>query len=179
MSIKNNLIAIAAVSTDGTIGIDNEIPWRIPEDFKHFRKTTIGHTLLVGYTTYLTLPEKAFEGRNYIILNSESEKKWDALRDGVVQFNNLNDLSEHLKYLNEKNETVFLAGGAMMYNTFIDQCGESIITWVYKEFPNGNRKFPIDKIFSDFELVKETDISKSVTGLSYKTSYYKNNNGNR
>ena len=61
-------ILIAAVSVDGVIGIDNEIPWRIPEDFKHFRNTTMGNMLLVGYNTYKTLPAKAFEGREYMVV---------------------------------------------------------------------------------------------------------------
>jgi dihydrofolate reductase len=66
------LIIIAAVSVDGVIGIGDKIPWRIPEDFQHFRETTMGHMLLVGYNTYKTLPEKAFEGREYIVLNSNN-----------------------------------------------------------------------------------------------------------
>lgn len=67
--MKSKLIIIAVVSTDGVIGIDNEIPWRIPKDFQHFRKTTMRHMLLVKYNTYLTLPEKAFESCNYFVLN--------------------------------------------------------------------------------------------------------------
>lgn len=60
-------IIIAAVNVDGVIGIDNQIPWRIPEDFQHFRRTTMGNMLLVGYNTFITLPEKAFEGGKYMV----------------------------------------------------------------------------------------------------------------
>ncbi|MHA1169887.1 MAG: dihydrofolate reductase, partial [Candidatus Hodarchaeales archaeon] len=64
------LVIIAAVSVDGVIGIGDDIPWYIPEDFKHFKKTTMGNMLLVGATTFKTLPKKAHEGREFIILNS-------------------------------------------------------------------------------------------------------------
>ena len=42
-------------------------------------------------------------------------------------------------------EQIFVAGGAMVYDTLIDYCDEAIITWVNKIIPEGNKKFPIDK----------------------------------
>jgi len=166
------LIAIAAVALDGTIGIGNEIPWKIPEDFKHFRNTTIGHTLLVGYNTYLSLPEKAFEDRRYIVLNSYSERGWDVLREGVIQYNNLNSLLHHLEYLKDV-ETVFLAGGAMIYDTLINRCDEAIITWVNKTFEKGDKKFPIDKLFTNFEVINDSAWIRSKSETLYKITTYK------
>jgi dihydrofolate reductase len=168
---KNKLIAIAAVAIDGTIGVGDKIPWRIPEDFKHFRNTTMGHTLVVGYNTYITLPEKAFEGRKYLVLNSNSDKAWDCLRDGVIQYNKLPDLLGYLEYLQDV-DTVFIAGGAMMYNTLIDYCDKAIITWVY-EAPEGDKNFPVAKLFTDFTLLDEGLMCLSTTGIAYKINTYK------
>ena len=40
-------IAIAAISENRAIGKDGKIPWYIPEDFKHFKETTLGHTIVM------------------------------------------------------------------------------------------------------------------------------------
>jgi len=168
-------IAIAAVSIDGVIGIDNEIPWRIPEDFKHFRNTTMGNVLLVGYNTYLSLPPKAFEGRDYIVLNGGNPFNHDD-KSNIYQFKDFATVYELLSNDKSKLEKVFIAGGAMIYDTLIDYCDEAIITWVNKVIPNGNKKFPIDKLFANFEVINDGDWLKSSTGLLYKVTYYKKEN---
>jgi dihydrofolate reductase len=168
MSVK--LIIIAAVSVDGVIGIDNEIPWRIPEDFKHFRNTTMGNMLLVGYNTFKTLPPKAFEGREYIVLNSN-----DPIEDlvGVYQFRELSTVFYLIEDDKTKFDKIFVAGGAMVYDTLIDHCDECIITWVNKEIPNGNKRFPIVKLFTNFEVYSDQDWQMSKTGLEYRIVFYK------
>ena len=145
---KPKLIAIAAVALDGTIGIDDKIPWRIPEDFKHFRETTMGNLLIVGNITYHTLPDKAFEGREYIVLN---HNRFKTDRPKVYQFS---DIDMVLMLLNNLHfDKVFIAGGASIYNAMIDYCDEAIITVVNSPFLNGNKKFPIEKLVSDFEIL--------------------------
>ena len=167
------LIIIAAVSVDGVIGINNEIPWRIPEDFKHFRNTTMGNMLLVGYNTFKTLPPKAFEGREYIVLNAD--QPIEDLVD-VYQFRNLDTIFSILnsKYLDF--DKVFVAGGAMVYDSLIDYCDECIITWVHDFFPNGNKMFPIGKLFANFDVYSDQDWQKSKTGTLYKITFYRKNN---
>ena len=43
---------IVARAHDGVIGRDNTLPWRLPEDLKHFKATTTGHTLVMGRRTF-------------------------------------------------------------------------------------------------------------------------------
>lgn len=167
------LIIIAAVSVDGVIGIGNEIPWRIPEDFKHFRNTTMGNMLLVGYNTYKTLPPKAFEGREYIVLNA-NEPIEDLV--GICQFRNLDMIFSVLDTPNTDFNKVFIAGGAMVYDSLIDYCDEAIITWVNDFFPQGNKMFPIGKLFANFEVVSDQEWQKSKNGPLYKITYYRKNN---
>lgn len=170
--MKNcKLIIIAAVSTDGIIGIDNQIPWRIPEDFKHFRNTTMGSMLLVGYNTYLTLPEKAFEGREYIVIGNQNRPHVE--RTEVYKFNNIHDTLELLNSANNDVDKIFIAGGAQIYDSLIDYCDEAYITWVNINVPNGNKKFPIVKLFTTFEVETDQDWQESKTGLKYRIVKYK------
>lgn len=170
--MKNcKFILIAAVSVDGVIGIDNEIPWRIPEDFKHFRNTTMGNMLLVGYNTYKTLPAKAFEGRYYMVVTGGNP-----IEDVSPDIYHFRELDTILHLLNDEKtdiEKVFVAGGAMVYDTMIDHCDECIITWVNKSYPNGNKRFPIDKLFANFEVYSDQDWQTSKIGMLYKVTYYK------
>jgi dihydrofolate reductase len=164
------LIIIAAVSTDGIIGVDNEIPWKIPEDFQHFRRTTMGNMLLVGYNTYLTLPEKAFEGREYMVLVGENQIAES--RKGVYQFRKLDTILYLLHHDRVDIKRVFVAGGAMVYDALINYCNEAIITWVNKTIPNGNKRFPIDNLFANFTAVDDSGWIMSKTGIEYKIRKY-------
>jgi dihydrofolate reductase len=164
------LIIIAAVSVDGVIGIDDQIPWRIPEDFRHFRETTMGHMLLVGYNTYKTLPPKAFEGREYMVLNSSAPIEF---RPETYQFRHLDTILGTLNSSNNDVDKVFVAGGAMVYDTLIDYCDECIITWVNINLPNGNKRFPIDKLFANFVAYRENGWHNSKNNFLYKITYYR------
>lgn len=175
--MSKKIVIIAATSLDGVIGIDEKIPWRIPEDFKHFRETTMGHTLVVGYKTYLTLPPKAFDGRKYLILNSdiESDVCYDRGRDDiptsdVVQFKSINVLMEHVDLL--QDDEIFIIGGESVYNQFINECDECIITLVNKTVPNGNKLFPIGILNEKFYVYEDYDWCLSSTGTMYKIMKY-------
>jgi len=171
--VKIKLIAIAAVSVDGIIGVGNNIPWKIPEDFNHFRKTTIDHTLIVGSTTFHTLPEKAFENRRFIVLNGGNY--FECNRPNVKQFASLNELmclvDENPRDFTDDDE-IYVIGGAGIYESLIDLCDEVIITWVGKSYPYGDKKFPIDKIFTDFDIYSDEDWHRSTTGELFKICHY-------
>ena len=165
------LIIIAAVSVDGVIGIGDNIPWRIPEDFKHFRETTMGNMLLVGATTFKTLPPKAHEGREFIILNSGERLSLKGVQ--YYQFSKLGVVLDLLYHPNVKLDKVYVIGGASIYEQFIDYCDEAIITWVDKTYPEGDKKFPVNKIFANFEETKAERPMESKTGIRYQITYYK------
>lgn len=177
--MKNyKLIAISAVSVDGVIGIDGEIPWHISEDFKHFRNMTMGHALIIGINTYLTLPEKAFEGREYFVLDKDGVVA--IKRSNVATFETIDQLLQHIdkKFANSapienENNLVFVAGGAMVYNSLIDYCDEAVITWVNKFYLNGNKFFPIEKLFANFASTDDGDWLTSKSEILYKVVKYK------
>jgi dihydrofolate reductase len=163
------LIAIAAVSLDGVIGIGEKIPWRISEDFKHFRNTTMGHTLIMGYNTFKTLPKKALEGRVYVVL---TKNNYAEDNENILYADSIELAVMKAKAIN--NGKVFIAGGAITYDSLLEYCDEAIITWVNKSYPEGDKKFPVDVILTDFNYVSETDWIMSKEGISYKITNYTN-----
>lgn len=164
------IIIIAAVSLDGVIGIGDNIPWRIPEDFQHFRETTMGNILLVGATTFQTLPLKAHESREFLILNSG--KRFRLKGKQYYQFSSLDMILDLINLPNLDYDKVYVIGGASIYNQLIDHCDEAIITWVNKTYPEGDKRFPISKLFTNFDVHSDQDWQQSKTELSYKITYY-------
>jgi len=169
------LIAIAAVSIDGIIGVDNEIPWYIPEDFNHFRKTTMGSCIVVGYNTYLTLPQKAFEKRMYLVLNNQISHIIQ-LKPNVFQIPSIDMLMQIITNSDFKCDKVFVAGGAMIYESLLNLCDEAVITWINKKIEWGNKKFPMHILSNNFNPI---DISSnwcvSKNRIEYKIIHYTKN----
>jgi len=164
------LIIIAAVSTDGVIGVGDYIPWRIPEDFRHYRDTTMGNMLVVGATTFKTLPKKAHEGREFMILNSGEPIDLDGAN--YYQFSKLDTVLDLLHHPNVMLDEVYVIGGSSIYYLMIDYCDEAIITWVDKTYPEGDKMFPIDKLFTNFTEVNAPSWKTSETGIRYKVNRY-------
>jgi len=169
---KMKLIIIAAVSVDGVIGIGDNIPWRIPEDFKHFRETTIGNMLLVGATTFKTLPPKAHEDREFIVLNG-GDYIQELPSKGYYQFKRLDVVLELLGNGRNDFDKIYVIGGASIYEQLIDYCDEAIITWVNKTYPEGDKRFPVIKLINDFTITGETVWMKSKTDYVFKHVNYK------
>lgn len=94
---QNNLI--------GKKGTDNGMPWHNSEDFKHFRSTTLNHTLLMGKTTYQAIG-KPLPKRHTIVLSHNFE-------DDRVEV--VDDLVGTIKAFKERGEDLFISGGASVY----------------------------------------------------------------
>ena len=64
---------IVAVADNWGIGIKNQLPWHIAEDLKYFKATTKGFPVIMGRTTYFSLPFRPLKGRKNIVLNLGGE----------------------------------------------------------------------------------------------------------
>ena len=68
MSAAPHLAIIAAVARNGVIGIDNRLPWKLPEDLRHFKATTLGHPVIMGRKTWESLG-RPLPGRMNIVVS--------------------------------------------------------------------------------------------------------------
>lgn len=60
---------IVATDSNGTIGVDGEIPWDLPEDRHYFRDTTMGALVVMGRKTYDSLPNHSLPGRTIVVIS--------------------------------------------------------------------------------------------------------------
>ena len=59
--------AIAAMALNRVIGKGSKIPWHLPEDFKWFKKTTMGHPILMGRRTFESIGKPLAGRRNLVV----------------------------------------------------------------------------------------------------------------
>ena len=68
MSAGTRIYLVVAIASNGVIGKDGKLPWRLPEDLKHFKKVTMGHPIVMGRRTWESLPG-ALPGRENIVVS--------------------------------------------------------------------------------------------------------------
>src|SRR3954469_17655108 len=104
--------AIAALSKNGVIGKNNDLPWKLPDDMKFFMETTKGHHVIMGRKNYESLPPKfrPLPNRTNIVITRQ--KNFSAPGCDVV--NSLEAAIEIAKAHNEGE--VFIIGGAEIFN---------------------------------------------------------------
>ena len=122
---------IAAVARNGVIGAGGAIPWHLPEDFAHFKATTLGHTLVMGRATYESIG-RPLPGRTTIVVTRDPE--WSA--EGVFVTHSL----EEALAMGGDDE-VYVAGGATVYEAALAVADVQLISEVDLE-PEGDTFYP-------------------------------------
>lgn len=116
---------IAAVGPGRIIGDGRSMPWHIPEDLKHFKRTTMGHPMVMGRRTFETMG--ALPGRRSIVLSRDPS----FAADGVEVAGSL-DAAVQLAASGEGGEDVFIVGGGEIYRLAMDRSDRLIITEVHQ-----------------------------------------------
>jgi dihydrofolate reductase len=124
---------VAAVADNGVIGASGGIPWRIPEDFAHFKRVTLGHTLVMGRATYDSIG-RALPGRTTIVLTRDPV--WSA-PDVLVAAS----LNEALALAAGLPGEVMVAGGAAVYAAALPVADAQVLTEVHLS-PEGDTFYP-------------------------------------
>lgn len=126
MSSGMKLSMIYARSENYCIGKAGGIPWRLPGDFQHFKRTTMGHTLIMGRATYEEIGA-ALPGRLTVVLTSRSGY---AAADGVVVAPSI-ELA--LERASAHSDEAFIAGGARLYREMFERVERVYETVVHAE----------------------------------------------
>jgi len=149
---------IAAHDPHLAIGKDGGLPWHYPEDLKHFKQTTLGHTIIMGRGVFEELNNIPLPGRNNIVLTTTRNY------DNVDTYESLEDA---LEALNNEDE-VFIIGGGVLYRQTINIADKMIITEIHKEY-DGDTFFPEyrDDIGDVWEE-KDRDIREKLSFVTYQ-----------
>ena len=138
MGEKFNYRAIAAMAENRVIGNHNTIPWHLPEDFKWFKKTTMGQTLLMGRKTFDSIG-RPLPGRQTIILSRNQLSIPDTQTVNTIE--SIESVAT--------SDTIWIAGGAEIYQLMLPRCSDLYLTRVHQR-PVGDTFFP--EFENHFEL---------------------------
>jgi dihydrofolate reductase len=136
--------AIAAMSLNRVIGADGKIPWRLPEDMKFFKQTTLGHVILMGRKTYESLG-RPLPGREHWVVSRTADFA------GVRMIRDLAEIAEP-----QDGRELFLIGGAELYAQLLPQCSELLLTHVKAEVAGDAFFPPFESEFEEAEILLET-----------------------
>jgi dihydrofolate reductase len=130
------LVLIVAMAKNGVIGVDGDLPWRIPDDLKRFKKLTLGHPCIMGDVTYESLPPKfrPLPGRENIVLTLDPEYE----APGATVKYSWDEALDHCK----GKEVAFICGGATIYREGIKRADRLEITLVERDV-DGDTYFPV------------------------------------
>lgn len=154
------LSIIVAIAKDGVIGLNNTLPWHLPEDLRRFKALTMGHHIIMGRKTYESLG-RLLPGRTTVIVTrNKTYKVGGALT--------VHSLESALKLCSADVEP-FLIGGAELYKNGLERATKLYITQVHAEFV-GDAFFP-EVDFDDWQLIEKKD-HISTSGLEYSDLIY-------
>lgn len=126
---------IAAVAKNGVIGRGNDMVWRLPEDQRHFRQLTLGAPVVMGRSTWDSLPARfrPLPGRRNVVLTRQPQ--WQAPGAEVVH-----TLDAAWRLLQD-SPRVFVIGGAQVYALALPRADELLLTEIERAF-DGDCHFP-------------------------------------
>lgn len=120
---------IYARAANGVIGLDNTMPWHLPEDLAHFKQLTSGNPVVMGRKTWDSLPARfrPLPGRTNIVVTRNAD--WSA--EGVVR---ASSLQEALQAGAQHSDTVWVMGGAQIYAQALPLADVVEVTLIHKDF---------------------------------------------
>lgn len=125
---------IAAISINKAIGKEGNLLWHLPKDFEHFRKSTMGHVIIMGRKTFESLP-KLLPKRKHIIVSKNMDYQ---PKECIV----CHSLDEALEKALEIDENPFVIGGGQIYKATMPLAQKIVLTRVEAIFENADTFFP-------------------------------------
>jgi len=126
---------VVAASENQVIGKGNELPWRLPDDLKFFKKLTTGKPVLMGRKTFESLG-RALPDRLNIVLSRTVPQ----LPEEVLHFD---ALPEAMDYLDQKDVAeVCIIGGGILFAETLSQADQVFLTRVHTHIDGGDAFFP-------------------------------------
>jgi dihydrofolate reductase len=116
---------IAAIGRNNEIGYGNSLPWKIPEDLKHFKAYTMGKVIVMGANTFASIGCKPLPGRKCVVVTRQNLHCLSAVHAKSI---------EAAFSIEHCYPEIVVIGGASIYNQTIDLADKLVITHVDGEF---------------------------------------------
>jgi dihydrofolate reductase len=159
---------IAAFAQNLVVGINNSLPWHLPEDLKYFKRTTSGKAIIMGRKTYESIGRPLPNRTNIVVSRNPNFSA-----EGVVMVTSLEEAVKHAENVNMINgvEEVMIIGGAAIYQASLPMADRLYLTHVHANV-EGDAYFPkID--LEQWEEVSREDFNRDESNpYDYSFSVY-------
>lgn len=145
-----DLAIVAAVAENGTIGRLNDLPWRLPEDLKYFKRVTMGHPIVMGRNTFESIG-KPLPGRTNIVVTRN--ERWQV--DGVEVAHSLDEALTLASQCacNMGVSSVMVIGGADLYRQVLP-----LVKWLY--FTEVHAEVEGDAFFPELDYSQWSELAR-------------------
>ncbi|TDF38653.1 type 3 dihydrofolate reductase [Alteromonadaceae bacterium M269] len=138
---------IAAMASNRVIGRDNQMPWHLPADLKHFKQVTLGKPIVMGRKTYESIG-KALPGRLNIVLSRDPSYQ---LKDATVVAN----VDEAVSAAGDIDELMIIGGG-YVYQQFLERANKLYLTFIALDV-DGDTQFPDYEASGSWKVIEEIE----------------------
>ena len=156
---------IVAVDRNYGIGKDNKLLARIPADMEYFKEKTMGKTIVMGSSTYMSFPKRPLPNRENIVLTSKPEN--------YPEVKCFESIGEFFEYIKGRDDEVFVCGGSTVYLQLLPYCEKAYVTHIDDEF-EADVFFPNLEELEQWEKVEESDVIET-NGYKITFAIYENN----
>lgn len=150
-----NLTIVVATDAAGGIGINNTLPWKLPEDLAHFKRVTTGHPIIMGRKTFDSIGRPLPNRRNIVVTR---DPQWQ--RDGVEA---VPSVEAALALVGDERASII--GGAQIYAASMHLVNELIVTEIAHTYNCDAFFAPIDK--SAWQEVTRESHHSATLGVDY------------
>ncbi|MDD4777862.1 MAG: dihydrofolate reductase [Fermentimonas sp.] len=154
---------VVVIDENNGIGKNGGLLCHLPNDLKHFKQITTGHTIIMGRKTYESLPKGALPNRINIVITSADKEKFP----GCIVVRSV----EEALSVSEDHEKVFIIGGGELYRSTFHLADTLYLTLIHNTFEDADTFFPeID--YNDWQLIDEEkyeEDERHIYDYSFKT----------
>lgn len=158
--MHSQITIVVAVDAANGIGINNQLPWHLPEDLAHFKRTTMGHPIIMGRKTFDSIGRPLPNRRNIVITRNH---QWQ--HDGVEVAHSLQEALELVA-----DVPACVIGGAQIFTEALPAAQYLVVTHIDKTFACDTFFPPIDGAL--WEVTQSEEHVSEANGFNYRYVYY-------
>ena len=132
---------IAAIGKNRELGRENKLLWHIPEDWKYFKATTLGHPIVMGRKTFESIGKPLPDRPDIVITRNQAWK-----HEGVIVTHSLDEAIKKAEELDKKE--VFVIGGAQVFEELLPKADRLYLTLIDVEGEADAFFPPYEKLFT-------------------------------
>jgi len=137
-----------AEDSQHNIGLNRQLPWRLPNDMKRFKELTTGNTIVMGRKTYESFPNGPLPNRVNIVISRDKDYQ---VQSPAILINHKDQLEKFVK----PGDKVMIIGGSTIFELFKDDVDTLYVTRIDHDFHGDTKMAALD--YSNFTLVEKKE----------------------